>query len=46
MLYLWLPEHEVVYLLFVYGKNDQSTLEPAQKRQLKGVVEKIKSEFP
>ncbi len=46
VLYLWLPEHEVVYLLFVYGKNDQSTLEPAQKRQLKGIVEKIKSEFP
>ena len=43
--YLWLPAHGVVYLLFVYGKSDMDTLEPAQKRALKGAVEKIKTEW-
>jgi mRNA-degrading endonuclease RelE of RelBE toxin-antitoxin system len=43
--YLWLPPHSVVYLLFVYGKDELDTLEPAQKKQLKRVVELIKAEW-
>jgi hypothetical protein len=41
--YLWLPPHDVVYLLFVYVKDDLDTLAPVQKQQLKEIVEKIKS---
>lgn len=43
--YLWLPPHGVVYLIFVYGKDELDTLEPEQKRQLKGVVDRIKAEW-
>jgi len=43
--YLWLSVHGVVYLLFVYGKDEQATLEPVQKQQLRRVVEKIKAEW-
>lgn len=43
--YLWLPAHGVVYLLFLYGKNEQDTLDPLQKKQLRGVVELIKAEW-
>ena len=43
--YLWLPPHGVVYLIFVYGKDELDTLEPEQKRQLKGVVDGIKAEW-
>jgi len=43
--YLWLSSTGVIYLLFVYGKDEQETLNPAQKKQLKGVVERIKEEW-
>ena len=43
--YLWLSAHGVVYLLFVYGKDDQDILDSMQKRQLKRVVEMIKAEW-
>jgi len=43
--YLWLPPHGVVYLLFVYGKDELDALEPARKKQLKRVVEQIKAEW-
>ena len=45
MHYIFLPAHQVVYLVFVYGKDEQSTLGPRQKRQLKAVVEGIKAEW-
>ena len=43
--YLYLPQHAVVYLVFAYGKDEQSKLTPQQKRQLKGVAEALKAEW-
>jgi len=43
--YLYLAAHGVIYLLFVYGKDQQSTLSRDQKRQLKAMVESIKREW-
>jgi hypothetical protein len=43
--YLWLPEHCVIYLLFVYGKHEQASLAAGQKQQLKHVVESIRAEW-
>jgi hypothetical protein len=43
--YLWLPGHQVIYLLFVYGKDDQESLDPNQKKRLRRLVEKIKAEW-
>lgn len=40
--YLYLAAHDVIYLLFVYGKDDQETLSAEQKRQLKAVADAIK----
>lgn len=43
--YLWLPEHSVVYLMFVYTKGELDTLKPDQKRPLRAAVEAIKAEW-
>lgn len=43
--YLHIPRAAVIYLLFVYGKQEQSTLSPDQKRALKSVVEAIVAEW-
>ena len=43
--YLWLSAHRVLYLLFVYGKDEQDTLEATQKKQLRGIVDRIKAEW-
>jgi len=43
--YLYLAAHGVIYLLFVYGKDEQLTLSRNQKRQLKAMVESIKREW-
>jgi hypothetical protein len=43
--YLWLPTHGVVYLLYLYSKNEQMTLEPAQKKQLRAITGLIKAEW-
>ena len=43
--YLYLAAHGVIYLLFVYGKDEQSSLSRDQKRQLKAMVESIKREW-
>lgn len=43
--YLYLARHEVVYLLFVYGKGEQERLTPRQKKELKAMVDVIKSEW-
>jgi hypothetical protein len=43
--YLWLPGPSVMYLVFVYGKDELATLTQDQKRQLKAVVQAIKDEW-
>ena len=43
--YLWLPAASIVYLVFVYAKDEQATLTPDQKRQLKVIVQAIKHEW-
>lgn len=43
--YLYLAAHGVIYLLFVYGKDERSTLSRDQKRQLRAMVESIKREW-
>jgi hypothetical protein len=41
--YLWLPHRGRIYLLFVYGKNEASTLTADQKKILRAVVTQIKA---
>jgi hypothetical protein len=41
--YLWLPHRGRIYLMFVYGKNESSTLTPDQKKTLRTVVAQIKA---
>jgi len=41
--YLWLPHRGRIYLLFVYGKNEASTLTADQKKKLREVVAQIKA---
>jgi hypothetical protein len=43
--YLWLPRARVVYLLFVYSKDEKITLSLAEKRQLRTVVKAIRMEY-
>lgn len=43
--YLWLSEHSIIYMIFVYSKDESDTLTPDQKRQLKTVVDAIKKEW-
>ena len=43
--YLYLAAHRVIYLLFVYGKDEQSTLSRDQKRRLAALVHSIKQEW-
>lgn len=40
-----LAAHGVIYLLFVYGKDEQSTLSRDQKKRLEVVVDSIKREW-
>jgi hypothetical protein len=39
VIYFWHPEDEVFYMLYVYPKNEQSDLTPAQVRVLRHLVE-------
>ena len=41
--YLWLPHRGRIYLIFVYGKNEASTLTTDQKKRLRDVVAQIKA---
>jgi hypothetical protein len=41
--YLWLPHRGRIYLMFVYGKNEASTLAADQKKKLREVVAQIKA---
>lgn len=43
--YLYLAAHDVIYLIFVYGKDDQEKLTAEQKKLLKTVAEAIRSEW-
>lgn len=43
--YLYLAAHDVIYLVFVYGKDEQDKLTPAQKKQLKSVADAIKRDW-
>ena len=40
--YLWLPRKALVYLLYVYIKDEEATLTSDQKKQLRSVVMAIK----
>lgn len=40
--YLWLPHRGLIYLMYVYGKNEASRLTPEQKKQLREIVLQIK----
>ena len=40
--YLWLPHVGRIYMLYVYAKNESSTLTPQQKKQLRDIVAEIK----
>ncbi len=40
--YLWLAHKSVIYLLYVYTKNEANTLTAEQKRELRAVVALIK----
>lgn len=43
--YLYLPPHSVIYLLFVYSKDELDALNAAQKKVLKRIVESIRAEW-
>lgn len=43
--YLHLSAHAVIYLVFVYGKNEQDSLTPKQKRRVAEVAERIRAEW-
>ncbi len=43
--YLYLPDNSVVYLLFVYGKDDVAKLSASQKQQLKRLANAIRAEW-
>lgn len=43
--YLWLPDAQIVYLMFVYTKDESDTLTPAQKKVLKAVAQKIRAAY-
>lgn len=40
--YLWLAHRGLIYLMYIYGKNDASSLTTAQKKQLRDIVLQIK----
>ena len=42
--YLWLAHKGRIYLIFVYGKNESTTLTAGQKRQLRELATKIRNE--
>lgn len=42
--YLYLARHAVIYLLFVYGKTEQTKLTQSEKKQLRAATARIKAE--
>lgn len=45
MHYLWLAGPGVVYLAFIYGKDELGTLTPKQKERLKAAADALKKEW-
>lgn len=43
LIYYWAPQEQAFYLLYVYAKNEQGDLTPAQVKTLRGIV---REEFP
>lgn len=43
--YLYLPRHDVIYLLYVYAKRDTSTLSADQKHALKVMAAALAAEW-
>ena len=43
--YLWIPAASLIYLIYVYSKDEATSLSPTQKKQLRAVVEAIKQEW-
>ncbi len=42
--YLWLKQKSLIYLLYVYAKNDAQTLTADQKKQLQNTVRQIRQQ--
>lgn len=40
--YLWLPHRGLIYLMYVYGKNEASSLTLEQKKRLREIVVQIR----
>ena len=43
--YLYLPRHDVIYLLYVYVKREADSLRADQKRALKGMAAALAAEW-
>ncbi len=43
LIYYWAPQEQAFYMLYVYAKNEQSDLTPAQVKILRRIV---REEFP
>lgn len=43
--YLWLPHQSLIYLVYVYTKDEADTLSAGQKKAVRAVVESIKREL-
>ena len=45
VIYLDLPRHRVIYLLWIYDKGEANDLTAAQKNELKAIAMAIKQEY-
>jgi hypothetical protein len=45
VIYLYLENHAVIYLLTLYTKKEQTDLSPEQKKAISSVVEEIKRAY-
>lgn len=45
IIYLYLKVQSIIYLVFVFAKDESADLTPDQKRQLRMIVEAIKQEY-
>lgn len=43
--HLWVPHRRLIYLVFVYSKDEAATLGREQKKALRAVVGRIKREL-
>ena len=42
--YLWLPHRHMIYLVFVYSKDETEALSVDQRKAVRAIVERIKQE--